>query len=137
MTSAVETYLANLNGAAPDMAELHRLGVPLSEAVAMCAAAHKPPEPAPVVAEPVPEARTLNLDCYKPPVASPKIAAHQEPVHELSALSLLHTLSQMTDSGRADITLLVQQGFSPHTAAELCNLIRCAHPFNVSPVRSS
>ncbi|WP_409188842.1 hypothetical protein [Bradyrhizobium sp. RDM4] len=152
MTIEVEAYLASLNGAAPDMADLARLGVPLSEAVAICAAAYKQPEPLPLplpltaadlalprfaldpefkLAEVAPaEPVNLNLAMYMPPV--PRLAAHREAVHELSALSLLHTLSSMVESGRADINVLLDVGFSLHTAEELCNLIGCAHPFHVT-----
>lgn len=131
MTSEVETYLATLNGAAPDMGELHRMGVPLAEAVDICSAAHKAPEPLPlpIVEEPSVE-RKLNLAMYKEPL--PRSAPHLEPVHELSALSLLHTLCSMIDAGRADVTLLVHQGFSPSTAEELAALIQSAHPIQVT-----
>lgn len=168
MTNAVENYMAALNGAAPDMGALAKLGVPMAEAISICSAAHKPaevpplpyaPEPMPeraasvadalsklprfapepefAVAPLAPEVPNLRLDMYMPPVPRcPAIAAHQEPVHELSALSLLHTLITMVESGRADITVLVQQGFSPHTAEELSALIRSANPVLVSPTRS-
>jgi hypothetical protein len=38
----------------------------------------------------------------------------------------------MIESGRADPTLLVREGFTTHTAEEIAGLIRCAHPIQVS-----
>jgi hypothetical protein len=41
--------------------------------------------------------------------------------------SVLHTLVVQIESGRADLTELINTGFSEHTASELVGLIRSAH----------
>jgi len=113
----------------PDMEQLRREGVPLPEAIAICEAYAAAHQVEPELEEPQPE-RKLNLAMYVPPL--PRVPQHMEPVGELSALSLLHTLCQMIDSGRPDVTLLVHSGFSPHTAEELTSLIHSAHPRSVA-----
>jgi hypothetical protein len=125
LSPAVEAYLAALDGAAPDMGELHRLGVPLQEAVAICESHHKAPEPAPV-AKPAPKpvavkatSAPLNLTCY---VAPPAPAASE--LDAESAASQLHDLLQEIERGRpADVTALVRAGWSASTARELVKII--------------
>jgi hypothetical protein len=142
-----------IQSGSPDITILHAQGLGQKDAVEVCtaiAARHAPkaePMPAPVV-KPVPLPKLAEAAPMPPllvapaPVVqipttpAPKREPYLEPVGELAALSLLHTLVTMVvDSGRADITLLIDHGFSPSTSAELTNLIACAHPHLVSNQR--
>jgi hypothetical protein len=127
---AASEYLAALNGAAPDMAKLHELGVPLSEAVAICESHHKAPEPAPVATpapKPVAAVKPLNLACYMAPPAPAAPAPKSDAMDGMSAMSMLHTLCEMAVSGQhACFTTLRQDGFSESTSRELVKIINAS-----------
>lgn len=130
-SAAARNYLASLNGAAPDMGELQRLGVPMQRAIALCSARHKPAEPPkPVVkaqAAPKPE---LNLAAYVPPIEPPRkvpIVANTNDVDRILCLSLLHTVVEMISGNcHIDPTRLAWEGLSDAASNELCNFMRRA-----------
>jgi hypothetical protein len=114
MASEVEKYLAGLNGAAPDMAALQKLGVSLDEAIAICAKAHKP--------EPF-----LNLAAYVPPRSAPAIPEPAKPLTDDDVDCAQWQLAQLCDMisrGESCVTLLCNADFSESTAKELAGIIR-------------